>query len=130
MNVDSELGQPWDGTLYNWTSVVFRLSASLALLGFAPRFAEMRVGPFLAALGRYSLPIYLIHPVILRLLGGVRVTGALERLPAPALWTILIVTAVSYGIAWLLSVMRLDFVLFGQPLPRRVPPEVRPAAPV
>ena len=118
MNVDGERGHPWNGLTYNATAVVFRVSASLALLGAAPALARLRVGPLLAALGRYSLPIYLVHPEILRLLGGKRISHAIGSLPFPVLWTILVVTAASYALAWMASLVRIDLLLFGQPLPR------------
>lgn len=119
MNVEGELGRPWNSFAYNGTSTLFRTSASLALLGAAPWLASLRVGPILAALGRYSLPIYLVHPAILRLLGGPRISHAFGLLPVPVFWTIIVVTIVSYGFAWLMSLARVDFVLFGQSLPRQ-----------
>ena len=118
MNIDGELGKPWNGSLYNWTSVVFRVSASLALLGFATRLGESRVGPALAAFGRNSLAIYLVHPLFLRLIRGPRSTEFFRLFPVPVFWTILFVLGASYLFALLMSFLRFDFVLFGQALPR------------
>ncbi len=122
MNVDAELGRNWNGLAYNGMAVLFRVSASLALLGAAPALANLKVGPVLAALGRYSLPIYLVHPAILSLFKGPRVTHALAQLPAPALWLAVAVTALSYLFGWLTGLVRVDTVLFGQSLPRRAKP--------
>ena len=118
LSVQNELGIAPDSLTYNGLSVLFRVSLSLAILGAATMIGESSAGSFLAALGRYSLPIYLAHPAFLRLLGGPRITKAFSILPAPAFWTIAVLLLVSYGFAWLTSLARLDFVLFGQALPR------------
>lgn len=121
LNVQSELGVSPNSLLYNLISVVFRVGASLALLGAAATLAATSAGPLLAALGRYSLPIYLVHPAILRLLGGPRLSPLIGQVPIPALWVVILVTASSYGFAWLIGFVRLDPFFFGQTLPRRAP---------
>lgn len=118
-NVEKELGLPIDSLSYNSLSVVFRVGLSLALLGAAVPLAATRIGPFLAALGRYSLPIYLVHPAILRFLGRPSVTEVLRQTPGAALWLAVIVAAASYAFAVLVATVRLDGPLFGQSLPRR-----------
>lgn len=118
LSVRNELKLPIESLTYNGLSVLFRVAASLALLGAATPLAATRLGPLLAALGRYSLAIYLVHPAILKLLGGPRISHVFGHLPAPALWTILTVTALSYAFGWLTSLARLDLPLFGQRLPR------------
>ena len=121
LSVRNELRLPIESLSYNSLSVLFRVAASLALLGAAVPLAATRCGPLLAALGRYSLAIYLVHPAILKLLGGHRISNAFSQLPAAALWTILAVTGLSYAFGWLTSLVRLDLPLFGQRLPRRAP---------
>ena len=121
LGVRVDLGLPVESLSYNSLSVVFRTAASLALVGAAGALATTRLGPTLAALGRYSLPIYLVHPMILRLFGGPRIVPALAHLPFPALWVVIAVTALSYAFGWIMSVVRLDVPLFGQVLPRRAP---------
>lgn len=119
LGVRQEMGLPIESLSYNSLAIVFRIAASLALLGAAMPLGATRVGPLLAALGRYSLAIYLVHPPILKLLGGPRISHVLGYLPIPALWTAVIVTAVAYGFGWLASLARLDLLLFGQALPRK-----------
>jgi len=116
--VRQEMDLPIDSLTYNSLVTIFRIAASLALLGAALPLAATRVGPFLAALGRYSLAIYLVHPPILKLLGGPRISHVLGYLPIPAFWTAVIVTAVAYGFGWLTSFFRFDLALFGQRLPQ------------
>ncbi|RYG22735.1 acyltransferase [bacterium] len=118
LSIQNELKLPIDSLVWNSLSVLFRVGATLALLGAATSLAALRVGPFLAALGRYSLPIYLVHPAILRLLGGPTISKAFGVLPAPAFWLVLVVTGLSFGFAWITRVCRLDLPLFGQNLPR------------
>lgn len=119
LSIRSELKLPVDSLAYNSLSVLFRVGASLALLGAAAPLAATRVGPLLAALGRCSLAIYLVHPAILKLFAGPRVSAAIGHLPVPALWTIVAVTALSYGFGRLMGLLRLDVPLFGQSLPRK-----------
>ena len=125
LSVRLELKLPVESLSYNGLSVLFRVSASLALLGAAAPLAATRIGPLLAALGRYSLAIYLVHPAILKVLGGPRVSHAIGHLPLPALWTVLAVVALSYAFGLLTSLARLDLPLFGQALPR-TPPSLSP----
>ena len=119
LSIRAELKLPIDSVVYNSTSVLFRTSASLALLGAAAPLAKGYAGPFLAALGRFSLAIYLVHPAILSLFAGPKISEAIARLPFPALWPIVAVTATSYVFAWTMSLLRLDSILFGQRLPQR-----------
>lgn len=118
LSIQNELKLPIDSLVWNSLSVLFRVGATLALLGAATLLARLPIGPFLAALGRYSLPIYLVHPALLRLLGGPTVSKAFGMLPAPALWLFLVVAGLSFGFAWLTRVCGLDLPLFGQKLPR------------
>ena len=118
MNIDQELLQPWDGGVYNWTSILFRICASLTLLGVSPWLGTTRIGPFLAALGRNSLAIYLVHPLILRLIRGERATEFFRMFPVPVFWSFVVVLGLSYAFALAMSLLRLDLVLFGQALPK------------
>jgi surface polysaccharide O-acyltransferase-like enzyme len=121
LSVRMELKLPIESLSYNSLSVVFRVGASLALLGAAVPLAATRVGPTLAALGRYSLAIYLAHPPVLKLMSGPRISALLGHLPAPAIWVTVIVTALTYFFGWLTTFVRLDVPLFGQKLPRQAP---------
>ena len=119
LSVRLDLGRVVESLSYNGLSVAFRTAASLALLGAAGPLAGTRPGPTLAALGRYSLPIYLVHPAILRVFGGPTMVRLLSPLPFPALWVAAAVTALSYLFGWLAGLIRLDVPLFGQRLPRQ-----------
>ncbi len=132
LSVRLELKLPVESLSYNALSVLFRVSASLALLGAAAPLAASRVGPVLAALGRYSLAIYLVHPLFLKGVGGPRVRHVFEiaihsRLPDLVIFTfvfvsLLVVLGLSYAFGLLTSFVRLDLPLFGQTLPRRSSP--------
>ena len=108
-----------DSILFNSAFSVFTTSASLLLLGYAPTIASTKTGAFLATFGRVSLPMFLVHPIVLYYLSGPRISAALDRLPIPVVGTILLTVAVSYGFARLMMAIRLDPVLFGQRLPGR-----------
>lgn len=119
LSVRLDLKLPVESLSYNSLSVIFRTASSLALLGAAGALAATRIGPSLAALGRYSLPIYLVHPAFLAYFGGPTLVRLFSHLPLPVLWITAIVTALSFAFGWLTSFVRLDGPLFGQSLPRR-----------
>lgn len=129
LGVQTELKANVDSLLFNSLSILFRISASLALLGAGGAIAGWSVGGWLAALGRNSLPIYLVHPAILKVLAGPHLQGPIGKLPLPALWSAVIVTALSFAFAWLCSLLRLDLILFGQELPRAAKPHQEPVSP-
>jgi peptidoglycan/LPS O-acetylase OafA/YrhL len=108
---------------FNSAFSLYSISMALGFFGLAPRIAEAPLGAGLALFGRVSLPMFLVHPAILVLMGGPKVAAVLGRLPVPALWTVLIVLALSYAIARLAMLVWLDVALFGQRLPRNSRPQ-------
>ena len=107
-----------DSIAFNTTFSIFTASASLLLLGYAPKIAPTRTGATLAFFGRVSLPMFLVHPIVLHYLGGPRISASLDRLPIPVIGTILLSVGVSYAFARLAMALRIDPFLFGQRLPR------------
>lgn len=73
----------------------------------------------LSRLGRVSLPLFLIHPAIMYLMGGPRITAVLAPIPGAGVIYWFIVLAVSYLCAILLLRLRLGRLLLGEP-PRNV----------
>lgn len=108
---------------FNSAFTLYSISVALGLFGLAPTFADKAIGHGLAVFGRVSLPMFLVHPAILVLMGGPKITALLSRLPIPALWTVVIVIGVSYGVARLAMFVWLDILLFGQRLPRTSRPQ-------
>ncbi|MGV3618340.1 MAG: acyltransferase family protein [Fimbriimonas sp.] len=107
-------GRNIDGLLFNLGFSAYAFGVALLLLGYAPQIAETRIARYLAPLGRVSLAVFLIHPAILHLLSGPRITAILDRLPVSPLWSTLSVLVISYALARAAGWMRADRFLFGQ----------------
>lgn len=116
-----QAGRSVDSLLFNTGFAAYAFGVSLLLFGFAPTFAEHRMVRWVAPLGRMSLAIFLIHPAVLHLLSGPRITGVLDRLPVSVVWSTGLVLALSYVAGRFLCSVRADRFLFGQSLGRRVP---------
>jgi peptidoglycan/LPS O-acetylase OafA/YrhL len=111
-----EVGNTVPSLAYNSAFTLYTIAVGLLLFGLGPAIANSRFGGPLSNLGQLSLPIFLIHPLVLYLIGGPRLTSVIYRLPIPVLWTTVFVLMVSYGIAWILVALWLDRPLFGQRL--------------
>lgn len=122
-----QAGRSVDSLLFNSGFSAYAFGVSLLLFGFAPAFASHRLVRWVAPLGRMSLAIFLIHPAILHLLSGPRITALLDRLPASVVWSTALVLLVSYLLARLLASAHVDRFLFGQTL-GAVPKEPAPSA--
>lgn len=114
-----ERGGSMNSIVFNSAYSIYTIAASLLLFGLAPSIAAVKAGGFLALFGRVSLPMFLVHPMILHWLSGPRITAALNLLPVPAVGTIILATVASYAFARLTMGMRLDPFLFGQKLVRK-----------
>jgi peptidoglycan/LPS O-acetylase OafA/YrhL len=101
---------------YNLSATTYATGIALILLAAAGRLARtQRTGLLLARLGDWSLPIFLIHPLALYLMGGPSLTRAIASVPLSPLWLFMGVAAIT----WLVSAatMRPRFlrsVLYGR----------------
>jgi len=111
--------------LFNSAFSAYAVLISLVLLGFSTRIARSRLGPFLAMFGRVSLPMFLVHPIVLYFLSGPKISSVIEQFPAPVVLLAGLVIAISYGLARLASTLRMDVTFFGQRLPVGHAPSAR-----
>ena len=118
LSVATERGVFIDSIVSNSSFSLYTAVAALLFLGLAPSLAATKTGSFLAVFGRVSLPMFLVHPLVLYAIGGPRFTAAFARLPVPVLGTIVLTTALSYAFSRLVMAIRLDPLLFGQRLPQ------------
>ncbi|MGV3618909.1 MAG: acyltransferase [Fimbriimonas sp.] len=116
MSVGLELGWTVSSIAFNLAFGGFTIGISLLLLGHAPAFAPLRFGRILACLGQVSLPMFLVHPMLLYFLSGPRISGLLDRLPFSVLWLAAIVVLLSFAFGRLCVRLRADRFLFGQRL--------------
>lgn len=127
ISIAAGAGASVNSLAYNSAFSLYTISIALALFGVAPKIADSKAGNWLSAFGRVSLPMFLVHPAILVLIGGPKITGLVSALPAPALWITAIVFGLSYGVARGAMFLWLDVPLFGQRLPRTSQPRALPA---
>lgn len=78
---------PLKGVAISSDAINGAYSAYSGLLGIsfwvlASEYPKGRIRTQLAELGRHSLPLFLIHPLLMHLLGGPRMTELLSRVPA------------------------------------------------
>lgn len=106
--------------LVGWTidpiQKLFMFFSAACLVGVSLRWKEAstHLGKLLRELGENSLPIYLIHPLFLKLMSGPRIGGAIAAAPASPLVLWLLLMVVSYGFAKACTFARLDPILFGK----------------
>lgn len=87
----------------------------MALLALSLYLARVpRLGAALASLGVLSMPVYLLHPICIQLLGDLGIPGGLGAF----LGMFALMTTVSLGLPWLLGRVlqgtKLSDVLFGR----------------
>jgi peptidoglycan/LPS O-acetylase OafA/YrhL len=75
---------------------------------------EARWAPTLAKIGALSLPLFVLHPIVLHLLGGPRITRVLDAIPFSPGAALVILFGVTYALARLTILLRLDGLLFGR----------------
>ncbi len=102
----------WSYSLSHW---LYSTLASVALLALSLYLARVpRLGAALASLGMLSMPVYLLHPICIQLLGDLGIPGGLGAF----LGMFALMTTVSLGLPWLLGRVlqgtKLSDVLFGR----------------
>jgi peptidoglycan/LPS O-acetylase OafA/YrhL len=108
----------------NSSLAVFATSVALWLLGYATQAdAQKRLVPALAYLGTLSLPIFVVHPVLLYLMGGPTISSVLDAIPGTPFIVLGLTLGLSLAVTHMLIWMRLDLPLFG----RRFEAEMRAA---
>jgi hypothetical protein len=130
------------GMAYNAGLIIYATGLSLLLLVISERLATAlapggsalqrahrgeRVKRSLARglewFGTYSLPMYLLHPLVFEALKTPTLHGVVDRLPLSPLWAGMLLFGVSGLLSWLCRLSGLDVLLFGR---RLVPTPVRP----
>lgn len=106
---------PISSLAYNCGIAVYCLGIALLLLGLSRRLTKTKwPARFFQTVGDRSIAFFLIHPMVLYLLGGPKVTAVFQTLPAPTLMMGLIM----FFITWLLSSavrkLKMDGFLFGR----------------
>jgi surface polysaccharide O-acyltransferase-like enzyme len=100
--------------LINLTYALFTAALALVLWAAAPTWPTGRLRTYLRKLGEVSLPLFLVHPAIMFLLGGPRITSLLKLLPGPMLVYWALTLTMSYGFAVIATKLRLGQIILGQ----------------
>ncbi len=109
------LGLRVSSLAYNSGIAVYAMGAALVLLVWSRRLAlGGKLGTALARIGDWSLPIFLVHPLLLYLLSGPTITRVLDWLPGSFFWTLAALAFVTWGFTELTIRLRLDRYLFGR----------------
>lgn len=117
VNWDGSSPLPW---YYNNSARDLSLMANatgLSLLFMNVRWSSLRRGAVLSLVflfGAESLGVFLVHPLILRLLGGPTVGGIFDSLPAAAAWLFVILSSLSIAFVTATSRLRVHRLLFGR----------------
>mgnify|MGYP001059614189 CR=1 FL=1 len=114
ISIEILLGHPVNTMLYNLAISCYTMGMALILVAKAKQLASLRIGPTLAKFGRISLVLFLIHPMLLYLSGGPRLSGLLSKLPLAPVWAFAILLTVSVLAAKFIIWLKADLVLFGQ----------------
>ncbi|MBW3624134.1 MAG: acyltransferase [Armatimonadetes bacterium] len=108
-------GQPISSFGFNAGATLYATGMAALLLVVSNRLAgHLRVGPLLARIGDRSLPLFLIHPMVLHFFGGPRISAFLDALPLTPIWAGLLLLGLTWTLIEALVRMRLDRFLFGR----------------
>jgi len=109
------LHRPFSSLAYNCGIAVYCIGIALLLLGLSKRLAAT-VWPrrTLQSIGDRSIAYFLIHPLVLFLLGGPKPTAVMARLPAPAVCLGLLMLAITWALSAASKRLKLDGILFGR----------------
>lgn len=107
--------------VYAMSAHIYAVSTGLVLLRLA-QWLHARlpsVHRLLGAVGDLSLPLFLLHPAVMFLLSGPRVTEVLRKLPLPLVWFYLAIYFFTWLVSYALVKARLGSLLFGRPYSTR-----------
>src|SRR5688572_1913727 len=100
---------------HNASLATYGTTMALVLLGLSGSFkTDGKVAAILASLGMISLPLFVIHPAILHLMGGPTISSILDAIPGSPLIVLGLVLGVTLAITRILIWLRLDMFLFGR----------------
>jgi len=100
---------------YNMGISAYCLGIALLLLALSQRIARMpRLARLIQPIGDRSIVFFLIHPMVLYMLGGPRITAAFAALPAPSIWLGLAMFCLTWMASQATRKLRLDGVLFAR----------------
>lgn len=121
-------GVPGKSDIINGTYVLYTGFLALLLWTVVPDHPKGTVRQFLLALGRVSLPLFLVHPAVMYLIGGRRFTAAFSAMPGDIFWYWLTTLGLSYLAARLILATSVGrAVLGGAPRPAAPKPEPAPS---
>jgi len=103
---------------FNAAANVYTSGTALLLLAFAGRLARAggRTVRVLARVGDWSLPLFLIHPLVLHLLSGPSIGRVWNALPFSQIWVGAAMLGVTWGLTTLAWRLGVDRLLFGRSL--------------
>ena len=115
MSVRIILQAPVNTRFFSIAVQVFTLGIALLFLHWAGLLARgSTVGRWLARIGDKSLPLFLMHPAVMFLISGPRITAFISRFHLESLVTLFLTLVVTWGLTWLISLAHLDELLFGR----------------
>lgn len=107
--------EPVSSFAFNAGATIYATGMALLLLAGAARLAAVpRWGAILARIGDRSLPLFLIHPMVLYFMGGPKIARFLDALPLTPLWAGLILFALTWAAIDLTRLLKIDGYLFGR----------------
>lgn len=101
---------------YNSALTAYTTSMALILLRCGQKLGGGSTGKVLQRIGNWSLPLFLIHPMMLYFTGSPRIHALLVHIPFPVIVTGSLVFCATWGLTWLIMSMRLDKLFFGRRL--------------
>ena len=96
--------------IYNGIIAVLAMAMGFSMLALCQRLRSST----LAYLGQISLQIYFIHPLIMFAMSRPSSIQVLKVIPISALWSFLLLIVTTVGVSKLLTMSKLDGVLFGR----------------
>lgn len=108
-------GKPISNELFHLGIKLYCIGIALLLLALSTTIAKtQRLGALLQRVGDRSIALFLIHPLVLFLLGGPKVTGFMERSPMPTITLGVVMFAITWGLSEASRKTKADRVLFGR----------------
>ncbi len=107
----------------NGSYAIFTATLSLFLWTIAQEWPKGIARQYFNAIGKVSLPVFLVHPFVMSLAGGPRLTNIFLAIPGGWIFYFLTIVSVSYGFAVAFSKLGVGRWVLGQgPLFNRMKP--------
>jgi surface polysaccharide O-acyltransferase-like enzyme len=114
VSVGKFYGHPGTSDQINGSYAVFTATLSLFLWTVSSEWPKGVARSYFNAIGRVSLPVFLVHPFVMSLAGGPRLTNVFLAVPGGWLLYFLTIVAVSYGFAIVFSKLGVGRWVLGQ----------------